>query len=128
MYGSMYGTMYGSYNENGDRTGRLASYASSAILLSLFVGGDFYYRVVSVNASILWVYAIFAFPKKKNRNPGAESAHGLGRHMLMLVVSVARVSIFLACLVHNPHPHPRVRPYSHGRLDEVCRTPPFQVL
>jgi hypothetical protein len=67
--------------------------------VSIFIGGNFYYKVVSVSASMLWAYAALVFPGTTNHKLGTKTVRGLGDRILAVVTSVARASGFWILLI-----------------------------
>ncbi|KAK4455447.1 tetratricopeptide-like helical [Podospora aff. communis PSN243] len=86
-------------HDPGDEQESSARYIASGTLVSLFIGGNFYYKVVSVSASMLWAYAALVFPRKANHKQKAKSDRRLGDRVLGFLAIVARVSGFLVLLV-----------------------------
>ncbi|KAK3303463.1 uncharacterized protein B0T15DRAFT_275791 [Chaetomium strumarium] len=79
-------------------TERFATYASRIALVSLFFGGNFYYKVVSVSSSLLWAYVVFIFPGKRNGRSGPKPIRSVRGLVVKLVVGFVKVSCFIMLL------------------------------
>lgn len=77
-----------------------------AILAAFYIGGSFYYKVVSVSILAVWIYSTLMFPTTDVPSSGKRQSHRLGRRFYIWVRNFAKlVGLLLLiawCVVLSP--------------------------